>query len=170
MTDTTPPQPASSPAKKAARKPQGTSTRRRSRELALQGLYQWLISGADGAEIEAHLAEHDGFDKFDRMHFDALLHGGIAEAAALDAALARHVDRKTKDLSPIEHACLMIGAYELTHCIDIPYRVVINEAVELAKAFGGTDGHKYVNGVLDKVAGNLRPAEVAARNAAKRGA
>ena len=169
MTDTTPPQPASSPAKKAARKPQGTSTRRRSRELALQGLYQWLISGADGAEIEAHLAEHDGFDKFDRMHFDALLHGGIAEAATLDAALAKHVDRRTKDLSPIEHACLMIGAYELSHCIDIPYRVVINEAVELCKAFGGTDGHKYVNGVLDKVAGDLRPVEVAARQAARQG-
>ena len=159
MTDTTPPQPASSPAKKAARKPQGTSTRRRSRELALQGLYQWLISGADGAEIEAHLAEHDGFDKFDRPHFDALLHGGIAEAAALDAALARHVDRRTKDLSPVEHAVLMIGVYELMHCLDVPYRVAINEAVELAKTFGGTDGHKYVNGVLDHCAAELRPAE-----------
>jgi transcription antitermination protein NusB len=158
--------PAASP--KAGRKPQGTSTRRRSRELALQGLYQWLISGADGAEIEAHLAEHDGFDKFDRPHFDALLHGSIAEATTLDAALARHVDRRTKDLSPVEHAVLMIGAYELTHCIDIPYRVVINEAVELAKAFGGTDGHKYVNGVLDKCAGDLRPVEVAARQASRR--
>ena len=155
-------------AKKAGRKPQGTSTRRRARELALQGLYQWLISGADGAEIEAHLAEHDGFDKFDRPHFDALLHGGIAEASSLDTALARHVDRRTKDLSPVEHACLMIGTYELTHCIDIPYRVVINEAVELAKAFGGTDGHKYVNGVLDKCASDLRPLEVAARQAARR--
>ncbi len=151
----TPPQGA----KKPARKPQGTSTRRRARELALQGLYQWLLSGADGAEIEAHLAEHDGFDKFDRMHFDALLHGGIAEAPALDAALAKHVDRRTKDLSPIEHACLMIGAYELTHCIDIPYRVVINEAVELAKAFGAEDSHKYINAVMDKSAAQLRSME-----------
>ena len=157
---TTSPKPPA--ANKAGRKPHGNNERRRARELALQGLYQWLLSGAPGAEIEAHLAEHDGFDKFDRMHFDALLHGSIAEAAALDAALAKHVDRRTKDLSPIEHGCLMIGAYELTHCIDIPYRVVINEAVELAKSFGGTDGHKYVNGVLDKVAGNLRPLEVAA--------
>jgi len=157
-------------AKKPGRKPQGTSTRRRARELALQGLYQWLLSGADGAEIEAHLAEHDGFDKFDRLHFDALLHGSIAEAATLDEALTRHVDRRTKDLSPVEHAVLMIGVYELTHCIDIPYRVVINEAVELAKAFGGTDGHKYVNGVLDKCAGDLRQVEVAARQAARRGA
>jgi transcription antitermination protein NusB len=156
-------------AKKAGRKPQGTSTRRRARELALQGLYQWLLSGADGAEIEAHLAEHEGFDKFDRPHFDALLHGSIAEAPALDAVLARHVDRRTKDLSPVEHAVLMIGTYELTHCLDIPYRVVINEAVELAKAFGGTDGHKYVNGVLDKCAHDLRQLEVAARQAARQG-
>ena len=156
------------PAAKSGRKPQPKSTRRRSRELALQGLYQWLLSGADGAEIEAHIREMDGFDKCDRVHFDALLHGGIAEAAALDAVLARHVDRKTTELSPVEHAVLMIGAYELTHCLDIPYRVVINEAVELAKSFGGTDGHKYVNGVLDKTAADLRQVEVQARQAARR--
>jgi len=156
------------PAPKRARKPQATSTRRRSRELALQGLYQWLLSGADGAEIEAHLREHDGFEKFDRVHFDALLFGCIAEAAALDAVLARHVDRKTTDLSPVEHAVLMIGVYELTHCLEIPYRVAINEAVELAKSFGGTDGHKYVNGVLDKAAGDLRAVEVKARQAARK--
>jgi N utilization substance protein B len=155
-------------ANRPARKPQAKSTRRRSRELALQGLYQWLVSGADGAEVEAHIREQEGFEKCDRAHFDALLHGGIREAAALDAVLARHVDRKTTELSPIEHGVLMIGAYELTHCIDIPYRVVINEAVELAKSFGGTDGHKYVNGVLDKAASDLRPVEVKARNDARR--
>ena len=95
------------------------------------------------------------------------LHGCIRDAALLDAALAKHVDRKMSLLSPVEHGVLMIGAYELQHCLDIPYRVAINEAVELAKSFGGTDGHKYVNGVLDKTAGDLRPVEVAAR-AAKR--
>jgi transcription antitermination protein NusB len=170
MTDAVDPQagtPATAAAK-PARKPQGKSTRRRARELALQGLYQWLLSGADGAEIETHLGETEGFDKCDRAHFDALLHGSIAEAAALDAVLARHVDRKTTELSPVEHGVLMIGTYELTHCLDIPYRVVINEAVELAKAFGGTDGHKYVNGVLDKAAGDLRKVEVQARQAARR--
>ena len=151
-----------------ARKPQAKSTRRRSRELALHGLYQWLLSGADGAEIEAHIRDQEGFEKCDRPHFDALLHGGIREAATLDAVLARHVDRKTSLLSPVEHGVLMIGAYELSHCIDIPYRVVINEAVELAKSFGGTDGHKYVNGVLDKAAADLRPVEVKARNDARR--
>jgi N utilization substance protein B len=96
------------------------------------------------------------------VHFDALLRGCIADAGVLDEALARHVDRKTTELSPIEHAVLLIGAYELRQCLDIPYKVVINEAVELAKAFGGTDGHKYVNGVLDRVASDLRPLEVAA--------
>jgi N utilization substance protein B len=111
------------------------------------------------AVIDAHMRELDGFDKCDRAHFDALLHGCIAEAAALDAVLARHVDRRPAELSPVEHAVLMIGAYELTHCLDMPYRVVINEAVELAKSFGGTDGHKYVNGVLDKCAADLRPDE-----------
>ena len=161
--------PADNPAQSArpARKPQAKSTRRRARELALQGLYQWLVSRTDGAEIEAHIQEQEGFEKCDKAHFDALLHGGIAEAVVLDAVLARHVDRKTTLLSPVEHAVLMIGAYELTHCIDIPYRVVINEAVELAKSFGGTDGHKYVNGVLDKTAGDLRAVEVAARQAAR---
>jgi N utilization substance protein B len=151
----------------SARKPTAAkSQRRRARELALQGLYQWLIAGGEADAIDAQLREHDGYAKCDSVHFDALLRGCIEQAAVLDAALARHVDRKTTELSPIEHAVLMIGAYELGHCLDIPYKVAINEAVELAKAFGGTDGHKYVNGVLDKVATDLRPAEVQAARAA----
>ncbi|MBX3644179.1 MAG: transcription antitermination factor NusB [Rubrivivax sp.] len=151
----------------ALRKRPASSARRRSREAALQGLYQWLVSRSDGAEIEAHLQEQVDFDKLDRVHLDALLHGGIREAAEIDALLARHVDRKTSLLSPVEHAVLMIGVYELQHCLEIPYRVAINEGVELAKSFGGTDGHKYVNGVLDKLAADLRPAEVAAARAAR---
>ena len=156
------------PPKKAAGKRAGApkSARRRSREVALQGLYEWLISGAEAGVIEAHMREQEGFDKADTAHFDALLHGCIREASDLDAVLARHVDRKTTELSPVEHGVLMIGAYELKHCIDVPYKVAINEAVELAKSFGGTDGHKYVNGVLDKAAADLRPVEVeAVRNA-----
>ena len=136
--------------------------RRRSREFALQGLYQWLLSAEAVADVEAHIMEQEGFAKCDRAHFDALLHGTIEQAAALDAVLTRHVDRKTSQLSPVEHAALMIGCYELMHCMDIPYRVAINEAVELAKCFGGTDGHKYVNGVLDKCAADLRPNEARA--------
>ena len=141
--------------------------RRRARELALQGLYQWLVGRQEPATIDAHMRAHDGFGKADSEHFDALLHGCIREAAELDAQLARHVDRKLAQLSPIEHGVLLIGAYELRHCLEIPYRVAINEAVELAKSFGGTDGHKFVNGVLDKTAADLRPGEVAARRAAR---
>jgi N utilization substance protein B len=147
--------PADAPTPRAASK----SARRRSREFALQGLYQWLLSGEQVESIVQHVAEGDGFAKCDRAHFDALLHGGIEQAAALDAVLARYVDRKTSQLSPVEHAALMIGCYELMHCMDVPYRVVINESVELAKSFGGTDGHKYVNGVLDHCAAELRPLE-----------
>jgi N utilization substance protein B len=149
-------------------RPPTKSPRRRARELALQGLYQWLLSGEEAGVIDAHMRDQDGFDKSDRAHFDALLHGCIVEAAELDLLLARMVDRKTTLLSPVEHAVLLIGAYELRHCVDIPYRVAINEAVELAKSFGGTDGHKYVNGVLDKAAAELRPDEVAAKRAAVR--
>lgn len=144
-------------------KPAVRSARRRAREFALQGLYQWLVAGEDAGVVDAHIREQDEFDRCDSAHFDALLHGCIREAAGLDAALARHVDRRTNLLSPVEHGVLLIGAYELTHCVDVPYRVVINEAVEVAKSFGGTDGHKYVNGVLDKTAADLRPAEVRAR-------
>jgi N utilization substance protein B len=161
---------ASDPARRkgSPARPRPKSARRRSREAALQGLYEWLVGGADPGLIDAHCREQEEFERCDTAHFDALLHGCIAEAADIDAVLARHVDRRTTQLSPIEHAVLMIGAYELRHCIDIPYKVAINEAVELAKSFGGTDGHKYVNGVLDKAAADLRPAEVQAARAARR--
>jgi N utilization substance protein B len=143
------------------------SARRASREFALQGLYEWLLGGADAGVVDAHMREQEGFEKCDAAHFDMLLHGCISEAAELDALLAAHVDRETKQLSPVEHGVLMIGTYELEHCLAIPYKVTINEAVELAKSFGGTDGHKYVNGVLDKAAAVLRPAEVAAMRGAR---
>jgi N utilization substance protein B len=138
------------------------AARRRAREQALQGLYAWLVAGGDAAVVDAHVREQPGFEQVDASHFDALLHGCVAEAAALDTALQKHLDRPSRSLSPVEHAALLIGAWELAHCIDIPYRVVINEAVELAKTFGGTDGHKYVNGVLDRTAADLRPVEVQA--------
>ncbi len=146
----------------AAAKPErAKSPRRRSREFALQGLYQWLLSGAKSTDIIEHLRaeEPQDFAKLDRAHFDALLNGCMEQAAQIDAVLHKHIDRPVAQLSPVEHGVLMIGVYELTHCIEIPYRVAINEAVELAKAFGGTDGHKYVNGVLDKASAELRPNE-----------
>ena len=153
------PAPTLPPEAKAAGKPAPKAARRRSREFALQGLYQWLLSGGEAHAVIEDIVETEDFGKCDRAHFDALLHGCIEQAAALDAVLTRHVDRRTSMLSPVEHAALMIGCYELMHCIDIPYRVAINEAVELTKSFGGTDGHKYVNGVLDKCARDLRPDE-----------
>jgi transcription antitermination protein NusB len=143
------------------------SARRRARELALQGLYEWLVGKVEPGVIDAHMREHDGFDKSDHAHFDALLHGCIAQASDIDQRLAAHVDRPTAELSPIEHGILLIGTYELMHCLDVPYKVVINEAVELAKTFGGTDGHKYVNGVLDKLAAELRAGEVGAARASR---
>ena len=146
----------------ASRRSPTRSARRRSREFALQGLYEWQLSHAEAGAIDAHLREQEDFRKCDSAHFDALLRGCIAEAATLDVALARHIDRPAAQLSPVEHGVLLIAAYELKHCLDIPYRVAINEAVEVAKSFGGTDGHKFVNGVLDKAAADLRPAEVQA--------
>ena len=148
--------------RRAGRKRAGpaSSTRRKSREFALQGLYEWLVGGADAGAIDAHVRERDGFAQCDAAHFDLLLHGCIGEAAELDAVLVPHLDREIARLSPVEHAVLLIGTYELKRCIAIPFRVAINEGVELAKSFGGTDGHKYVNGVLDKVAAALRPVEI----------
>lgn len=139
------------------------NARRKARELATQALYQWLVARPASGEIDAHMRDQPRFDKADREHFDALLHGVIREVDTLDQALAPSLDRAPADLSPVEHAVLLIGAYELKHHLEIPYRVVINEAVELAKIFGGTDGFRYVNGVLDKVAVRLRHEETQAR-------
>ena len=136
--------------------------RHRAREFALQGLYQWLLNNEDAGAIDAHIREAHGFDKADAEHFDALLHGTIREVAVLREGLSPLIDRPLTELSPIEHAVLLIGAYELKNHIEIPYKVVINEAVELTKSFGGIDGHKYVNGVLDKLAASLRATEVKA--------
>ncbi len=136
--------------------------RHRAREFALQGLYQWLLNNEDAGAIEAHIREAHGFDKADAAHFDALLHGAINDAASLRSGLAPLIDRSIDQLSPVEHAALLIGAFELQNHIEIPYKVIINEAVELAKSFGGVDGHKYVNGVLDKFAAKVRDAEIGA--------
>jgi len=136
--------------------------RHRAREFALQGLYQWLLNNEDVSAIEAHIREAHGFDKADAEHFDALLYGAIKQVTNLRAGLAPLIDRSITELSPVEHAALLIGAFELQNHIEIPYKVVINEAVELTKSFGGIDGHKYVNGVLDRFAAKVRDTEVGA--------
>jgi N utilization substance protein B len=141
------------------RAPGAKSARRRAREYALQGLYQWLVAGGDPRAIGEQLASDDAFGKADAAFFHELLEGTVADARELELALGPALDRKPDELSPVERAVLLIGVYELKHRQDVPYRVAINEAVELAKSFGGTDGYKYVNGVLDKVAATLRPHE-----------
>ena len=147
--------------KKAADK----SARTRAREFAMQALYQHLVGRNEADAIDTFTRDLVGFHKADSAHYDALLHGCIDDAQALDAAITPLLDRPMVEISPIEHSVLWIGAYEFKNCLDVPYRVVINECIELAKAFGGTDGHKYVNGVLHKMAPSLRAAEVAADNA-----
>ena len=139
------------------------NARRRSREFALQGLYQWQLSAAEIPAIKQHLATVKGFDRADEEYFSALLTGVIRHAPALEEALQPHLDRKFAQLSPIERAILLIAAFELANLPEVPYRVVINEAVELAKSYGGTDGFKFVNGVLDKMAAVARPAEARTR-------
>jgi N utilization substance protein B len=136
--------------------------RHRAREFALQGLYQWLLNNEDANTVVNNIRAAHGFEKADADHFAALLYGAIKDSVALREAIAPLIDRGVAELSPIEHGVLLIGAYELKNNVEIPYRVVINEAVELTKSFGGIDGHKYVNGVLDKLAPKLRAEEVAA--------
>jgi N utilization substance protein B len=139
-----------------------TSQRRRSRELVLQGLYQRQLSGNAARVVHDDLVASPGFARADQPYFDELWTGVAEQYDALLAALAPHLDRKPAELSPIERAILLIGAWELMARADIPYKVVINEAVELAKSFGATDGHRFVNGVLDKLAADARSSEIAA--------
>ncbi len=136
------------------------SARYRSREFALQGVYQWLLAKNSPADIAQDIELFRGYDKCDPRYFRDLLEGVIQDVEAIERDLAPCLDRPVDKLSPIEHATLLIAGCEFLRHPEVPYRVVINEAVELAKAFGGTDGHKYVNGVLDKLAATMRPVEM----------
>lgn len=135
------------------------SARHRAREFALQGIYQWQLGGQEVVAIEAHAMQVNGFDKADPELYRLLLRGTLDDAEALQATVQQFVDRPWNELSPIERGVLLLGAFEFKHHIETPYRVVLNEAIELAKEYGGTDGHKFVNGVLDKLAVELRPHE-----------
>lgn len=147
------------------RKAASKSGRSRAREFALQALYQHLVGGNAPEAIDAFTRDLAGFHKADSAHYDALLHGSIAQAADMDALITPLLDRKMAEISPIEHAVMWIGVYEFQNCLDVPWRVVLNECIELAKEFGGTDGHKYVNAVLNGLAPKLRAQEVAADKA-----
>lgn len=133
--------------------------RRRAREFVLQGLYQHLVGGQDQAAIEGHVADVTNFDKADQTLYRALLGQTLDHAATLQTMLAPHIDRPWPEVSPIERGILLMAACEFSHFPETPYRVILNEAIDLAKDYGGTDGHKFVNGVLDKLAVELRPHE-----------
>jgi len=144
------------------------SARSRAREFALQALYHVLVGKNDAADIDVFTRDLSGFHKADSAHYDALLYGCSEQAADLDKLILPLLDRSMAEISPIERAAMWIGTYEMKHCLDVPWRVSLNECIELAKEFGGTDGHKYVNAVLEGLAPQLRPHDVQADRQAVR--
>jgi transcription antitermination protein NusB len=138
------------------------STRKKARQLLVQALYQWQISGSDIGSIEAEFFTDNNMSKVDTDFFRELLHGIPSKLDEIDGAYEPHLDRKSGDLDPISRALLRMGTYELSFRIDVPYKVVINEAVNLAKKFGPTDAYKYINSILDKVAMATRAVEIKA--------
>ena len=145
------------------KKPSNKSPRHRARELALQGIYQWRITSGEVAKIEKQIQSEKNIGRFDKELFSKLLCGSLSRHSEIEAMIAPHLDRPLAELSPVEYAVLLLGSFELSQHMEVPYKVVINEAVELAKTFGGTDGHKFVNGVLDKLAPQLRASEFSGR-------
>ncbi|MAE34795.1 MAG: transcription antitermination factor NusB [Oceanospirillaceae bacterium] len=136
------------------------AARRKARRFALQALYQWQVSGSGLGDIEAEFRTDNDMSKVDDEYFHDILHGVPKEKSVLDEKIQPFLDRRLDELTPVELAILRLGAFEMCHRIDVPYKVVINEAIELAKTFGATDGHKYVNGVLDKLAQRERMVEI----------
>lgn len=133
------------------------SPRRKARELAVQAVYSWQLSDNDIQAVEAHFLTENAKRRFDIEYFQQLLRGVTAKLTQLDNAIAPHVERPLDEIDHVEKAILRVAIYELSDCTDVPYRVIINEAIELAKAFAADDSHKFVNGVLDKVVKDLRP-------------
>ncbi|MFC3678711.1 transcription antitermination factor NusB [Bacterioplanoides pacificum] len=136
------------------------AARRKARRFAVQAIYQWQLAGANLAAIEAEFRTDNDMSKVDLEYFHDILHGVPREKSELDAKIEKLLDRRLDELTPVELAILRLGAYEMVHRLDVPYKVVINESVELAKTFGATDGHKYVNGILDKLAQRDRMVEI----------
>jgi len=136
--------------------------RSKARSLAVQAVYQWQMAGQNVQDIVSHLLTEQADGKIDSDYFRELVDGVTRELTRLDESLSPYLDRSIESIDPVERAVLRIGAFELATHPEIPYRVVINEAIEMAKVFGAEQGHKYVNGVLDKAAKTLRPLEMAA--------
>ena len=141
----------------------GKWARRKARRALVQAIYQWQMAGGTTAEIESEFQGNGSLDKADVDLFQDLLRGVVLECPGIDAVLTPVLDRKLAELDSVERAVLRVATRELQTREDVPYRVVIDEYVELTKLFGAEDGHKFVNGVLDKLATSLRPLEVAAR-------
>ncbi len=137
--------------------------RRKARHYGVQALYRWQVNGGSPNEIEAEFRTEYDLNQTDREYFRAILEGVIYQQPEIDAAFAEFLDRDITEMTPVELALLRQGVFELKDRLDVPYKVVISEAVALAKKFGATDGHKFINGVLDRVAGRLREAEVGPR-------
>ena len=135
------------------------SARRLARELAVQALYSWQMSGNDIAQVELHLATSNDMKKVDTEYFQTLFRGVVKQLGDLDTAIKPYLGRLPEELDPIEKAILRLATFELVQCIETPYKVVINEAIELAKSFGAQDSHKFINGVLDKAVKTLRKHE-----------
>lgn len=145
--------------KSSSSKGKGSKNRRKSRELALKALYRNRMNAGDIKELRLDSLDDPDYTKADEGYFKQLLTGVLEHTADVDNMISQFIDRQLDELSPIEHSILRISGYELMFDVTIPYRVVINEGVELAKTFGGIDGHKYINGVLDKIAAQVRPQE-----------
>lgn len=135
------------------------SPRRKARELAVQAVYSWQLSKNSVTDIEANFLTDNSARRFDIPYFQQLLRGVTHKASELDLAISPHVDRPIDEVDPVEKAILRVAVYELIDCLDVPYKVVINEAIELAKSFAADDSHKFVNGVLDKTVKLIRPQE-----------
>ena len=135
------------------------SPRRKARELAVQAVYSWQLSQNNITEIETNFITENSARRFDIDYFQQLLRGVATQVGGIDEKISPHVDRPLVDVDPVEKAILRVAVYELLDCLDVPYRVIINEAIELAKSFGADDSHKFVNGVLDKVVKLVRPNE-----------
>jgi N utilization substance protein B len=133
--------------------------RTRARRLAMQALYQWDMSGNNLSDIEAQFVEEEGFDKADADYFSELLHNVPAKLDEIEEAFSPYLDRPVKEIDPVERAVLRMASYELLTRNDVPYKVIINEAVNLTKKFGAEQAHKYINGVLDQTARKLRAVE-----------
>ena len=144
---------------KVNKKPKGSQSRRKSRELVLKAVYRGMINASELKQIFIDMKEDPEYPKADEGYFKLLLEGVTREILQLDEQIAVFIDRKISELSPVEHAILRISSFELMFDSSIPYRVAINEGVELAKLYGGVAGHKYINGILDKVAAMARPQE-----------